>query len=262
VEINKLLVMPHDDYLNAEGLNSSGISMLKRSAKYYKYWLGKKRTPTPAMEFGTLTHTILFEKGAVNRLSVEPDVNKRTNAGKAELEAFRASQPSDAIIVDRDDYEKLMGMYESLISDKDAMDLMDGGIPEVSIFWEEQEVLMKARADLLCGKRIIDLKTTERADPYNFEKSVASFGYYIQGVHYLSGFNAEEFFFLAIEKDAPYQIAIYQLDQAAIEIGEIERNRAIKKYKECTKTGIWPGFSGIQPISVPHWLMNNVCKGE
>jgi hypothetical protein len=268
LELNKLTIMPHDDYRAAPGLNYSGISSLKRTPKTFKHRLEHPAKQTPAMYRGGLAHTILFEKGAIDRLYKAPDVNKRTNAGKLELEAFRDSLPAEAIVVEEDDWEMLDGMYKSFVDNKDAMDLISGGTPEVSIAWEEDGIRMKARADVYCGTHLVDLKTTERADPYNFEKSVGTYNYHIQGVHYMSGFTQvtgrliDRFYFIAMEKDPPYQIAIYQLEDAAIEIAEIERNRAIRIYRECMETDKWPGFEGIKPIGVPAWKMNSVCIGE
>jgi hypothetical protein len=59
------------------------------------------------------------------------------------------------------------------------------------------------------------------ASPSGFARSIATFRYHVQASHYLTGLHgAERFVFIAVEKTAPYAVAVYELDAAAMAAGD------------------------------------------
>jgi exodeoxyribonuclease VIII len=104
---------------------------------------------------------------------------------------------------------------------------------------------------------VVDLKTTTDASPAGFAKSVATFRYHVQASHYLAGLHgAERFVFIAVEKTAPYAVAVYELDAAALAAGEQLRQRDIRVIADCQATKEWPGYGDdCQTLALPSWAL-------
>lgn len=144
----------------------------------------------------------------------------------------------------------------------------DSGQPEVSVFWEDKQrgVNRRARFDWLRntdgGQLVVpDYKTTASADPHAFHRSVWSFGYDIQSVFYTDAARAAEiaqdvsFQLIAQETTAPYLITLHELDFASLQLGHARVDEACAVFRECTETGVWPGYSDVvELVAPPPWL--------
>lgn len=142
--------------------------------------------------------------------------------------------------------------------------LMESGAAEVTLFWRDPEfdVPCKARLDWKFSDGILDIKTTEDASLYAFQRSIGNYGYDIQAAFYLDGLSTVlavdvsslSFIFEAIEKKRPYGIAFYYADSEMIAEGRRKYRALLQLYKECLRTNTWPGYSSeIMPISIPAW---------
>ena len=130
------------------------------------------------------------------------------------------------------------------------------------MFWEDEETGLqcKCRPDIWAGKVIVDLKTTEDASPEGFSRSIQTYGYGIQAAHYLagagSGSGADAFIFVAVEKKAPYAVAVYELDPLSLEICETKRRALLEYWANCREADMYPAYSDeCQLISLPAWAM-------
>ena len=64
-----------------------------------------------------------------------------------------------------------------------------------------------------------------------------------------------KFFWVAVEKDAPYAVAVYEATDAMIEHGRREYRKAIELYLECATYDVWPAYSQqIQTLDLPAWI--------
>jgi hypothetical protein len=73
---------------------------------------------------------------------------------------------------------------------------------------------------------------------------------------YMDLTNAKRFFFIAVEKEAPFNCEIYELDEESIAIGRAEYLADIETYKKCLKTENWHGYTeeaAIHVIGLPAW---------
>ena len=93
--------------------------------------------------------------------------------------------------------------------------------------------------------------------PSGFARSVATFRYHVQASHYLTGLHgAERFVFIAVEKTAPYAVAVYELDAAAMAAGNELRQRDMRVIADCQATNEWPGYGDdCQTLSLPSWAL-------
>jgi len=125
----------------------------------------------------------------------------------------------------------------------------------------------RARPDRLVRLRsgrmaIVDYKSCASASPADAEKSIAKYGYHIQGAFYLAGaealgmLRAEQSLFLLVmqEKDPPYLTTVVEPDSTAMRMGAIRVRQAFDLYAECMASGRWPGYAeDVVLAELPPW---------
>lgn len=142
--------------------------------------------------------------------------------------------------------------------------LFTRGQPEKTLVWRDPAtgVLCRAKADWLRPDGIVDLKTAESASEEALIKAVHNHGYYLQAAFYLRGFRAQRpgvepfFAFVAVEKTAPHLVHVTQLSERALIHGDRKVGEALEIYRDCTASGIWPGYptDEITEIDLPAWV--------
>ena len=258
----------NDDYHASDGVSKSGLSLILKSPAHYaaRYIHGEPEEPTPAMEFGTAFHAAVLEPYMfASDWAVQPDVNRRTKAGKEKWEKF-LSENEGKHLLKHDDMTTIENMREAVLSHPAASRLLTGGSPELSIYWNDRayNVLCKCRPDYLLADSMIavDLKTCVDASYDGFSKACANFGYHIQAAFYMDGISSiferqcKAFVFIAVEKKPPYAVAVYTLDRESVDYGRMEYREAIARYAECLRNNTWPGYdSQVKEISLPRWAV-------
>lgn len=254
--------MKSSDYHAHPALGSTQIRELLRSPAHFKA-LGAKEA-TPAMQLGTLVHTLVLEPDTFEeRYIVAPKVDRRTKAGKVEWAEFQAAA-GDREVIDAATNGKAREIAVSVRTHARAAKLLEAATArEESLFWEDEEtgVECKCRPDARAASGlVVDLKTARDASPHGFQRAVASHGYHIQAAHYMAGvraagYAAREFLFVVVETELPYGVAVYRLDPYAIERGEDARVKALDLFVECRERGEWPGYGAgkIETIELPGW---------
>jgi len=100
---------------------------------------------------------------------------------------------------------------------------------------------------------------------------VQAYGYHVQAVHYLAGLESlvpipagnpfRRFVFFVVESEPPHCVAAYELDDAALNEGAIQRARYLQKWRECVESQVWPGYApGIDYCSLPAWAFKNYVQ--
>ena len=253
--------IPFNEYLKDLAISSSAIKIMHRAGPetYYKTVVdpAARVTPaTPAMLLGSLVHCATREPDELpNRY--QKCGPRNTKAGKQEALYIESKGLTP---INFSDWKLMEEMVQSIRSHPIAAEYLDNplGVPEQSFWWDDElsGLCCKARTDLVVGDTIIDLKTTVAggASPKEFAKTVANFAYNIQAAHYLRGTEAERFIFLVVEKVWPYNVGLFELDQAAIDLGNEQIDAALKLIKECHEKEEWPGHADeISTISLPRW---------
>ena len=276
------------EYRREEGVNQSSLKKILESPAHYQAALKNKLVPTPAMKMGTALHSLVldgkqaFDGLYFNRKKEGKDltvvemkevldgkgIKYKSSAKKPELESllYPDGKPIDRRTgLSEDDYLDVQGMAESLrrlewYAGTDAAYIKRN---EVSIYLSHLGVPLKTRLDsvLVDEGIILDLKTTDSADPELFAKKVIGLGYDFQAAVYT--FAAEQaygkpfrFLFAAVERKAPYTVAVYEADEFMQAEGRRKFDEAIKIYKECKDSGEWPGKEvTITPLSYPSWYV-------
>ena len=246
------------DYHADPAVSASHLKEIIRSP--YHYWARyinpdrKPVEPTAAMQLGTLVHTAVLEPDELlQRYAVAPD--RRTKAGKEQAERIAAEGLEP---VSEADMALALGMAASVRNHPAASALLAHGKAEQSFWWDDLQTGLrcKCRPDWYQGSTIVDLKTCTDASPAAFASSVAKFNYHIQAAHYMTGLHgAGRFVFIAVEKTAPYAVAVYELDHAAMALGRTMRENAMDVLATCKAADLWPGYgdTSVQTLSLPSW---------
>ena len=245
------------DYHAHPALSKSVLDKVARSPLHARAYLdGEREEPTKAMEFGTAFHAAVLEPERFADAYAVFTGDRRTKEGKA---AYQALLDRGAQVVDQDDYDRICEMSAAVRAHPTAGALLQpgSGVAEASVFWQATEqVECKCRPDFwrVEERVVVDIKTTDDASPAAFAGSVINYRYHVQAAHYLKGTGARQFIFVVVEKKAPYAIAVYELDAAALELGAQLRERDIERFATCTEFGIWPGYDAdITTLSLPAW---------
>ena len=207
------------------------------------------------MKLGSLTHCAVLEPDELSK-RYAICLPRNTKAGKemaAEMEAGGIEAVTST------DMEQALAMAASVRSHQSAAALLRDGKAEQSFWWDDIQTGLrcKCRPDWYAGATVVDLKTTADASPAGFARSVATFRYHVQASHYLAGLHgAERFVFIAVEKTAPYAVAVYELDAAAMAAGDELRQRDMRVIADCQATKEWPGYGDTcQALSLPSWAL-------
>jgi exodeoxyribonuclease VIII len=258
--------IPIEEYHRHGSVSKSQIDQFAKSPAHYLASLTTPRKETDAMKIGSLFHTMVLEPEKSNFV-VGPDVNKNTK----EWKAFKAdAEASGQTIIDQATLDMLNGMVESVKSHPAARALLNGpGIAEGSAFWHDERSgeLCRCRPDFYLQDLgiIVDLKSTEDASPKEFARSIAKYNYHMQSAYYQDGVEAatgdfiKGFVFVAVEKKAPYAVAVYQLDMQGVEAGRVEYQRLLLDLADCKSSGKFPAYSDrIETISLPAWAAKEI----
>jgi hypothetical protein len=146
--------------------------------------------------------------------------------------------------------------------------LFTGGAAEVSAFWidEATGVKCKARFDYLPDKQpdrrliVPDLKSAVSADPGEFARAAARFGYVMQQCHYSSALrhlgvdDDPAFLFVVVEKEYPHLVNVGQFAaHDDIKATATALDKALRLYRDCAATDTWPGWPGVTDLTLPAW---------
>jgi hypothetical protein len=211
------------------------------------------------------THVLELDQWDARYVTAPEGINRRTNAGKAEWQAFETAATGRTVLA-KADAELVMRMGHSVFRHPAAaMLLAMPGKAETTHMWidEATGLQCKCRPDWLTddGSLIVDLKTTEDASPSGFQKSVANWRYHVQAAWYLSGVAEatgtcpDQFIFIVVEKKPPYAVAVYAADAEMIGLGAKQAVRDLDTLATCKAANAWPGYSDqIETISLPPWM--------
>lgn len=268
----ELWQVSHDDYhSDRTAWSHTGLDTFRASRKrfYREYILNDlKREPTDAMQFGILLHMAVLEpERFASQVVVAPKVDRRTKAGKADWESFVA-ESNGKHVADAEDLDRIRAMTAEIYTNPIAAWLLRlGGVREVSMRWDCREtgLPLKCRLDFLSNREsdgfiVVDLKTTRNASPEAFAKSCFSFGYHRQAAHYTEGVRLligelPRFVFVAVGTEPPHEVAVYELDDAAIDLGNEQNTKIKRALSKCLDASDWtaPHENRVNMLSLPRW---------
>lgn len=249
--------MPFDEYLAADGLNTSTLKTLAKCPALVQW---EKDCPEDedklgVFDIGSALHCLILEPGEFDkRYAIEPKLDRRTKVGKALAAEFEDVSQGKVILTDKD-YKMLSLMQGSVMAHPTARQLLENQTnTEVSIFSEDEDrQRMKIRVDLMSeigGKTfLVDLKSIDKID--NVSKAINERGYAIQNSHYMETYRSwrgeypDYFLFIFVAKTIEcgrYPCLVGELSDLDKQDGDRKREALVHEYRLCRENNEWPGI--------------------
>jgi exodeoxyribonuclease VIII len=258
-------------YCALPGVNHSTLERVRRSPAHARQEALHPKEPTQALALGHAFHVHLLEP---HRFPLEyvvgPTINRRTKIGRTAWARFEMENagrfvlaPGEAALYER--------MSAAVLEHPVAGELLRSrGAAELAFVWRDPEtaLLCKGRVDRLAELGgwpfVLDLKSTRDASEKAFSADLARYGYARQIAFYREGLNVlrptpRRAAIIAVEKEPPFAVAVYELAERALEQGEREFRASLRRYRGCLETGIWPGYSDeLGLIDYPSWAVDRM----
>lgn len=277
----------YDTYAQAPGVRQSTLADMAQSPAHCKSALENPKDCTPALKFGRLFHTAIFEPDEFrvghSHLVKPAGMKFSTKAGIAWLnEHCVLGDWTEDDILTAKEADDIAGMGKAIRDHDIAGPLTEcEGLNEVSAFsfadnwaeiggvqWDASNcsLIRKCRPDRICVDSkgriwVVDLKSCEDARESACANSAASYGYHRQAAYYLDvlsdlGVNVEGFIHVFVEKKPPYGVNAFRIIDDHIDIGRQMYRAELAAFAKCQAMGNWPGYtSGIKPLELPHWAV-------
>lgn len=264
---------------DTDSLSSSGARTLTNltPAEFLQDQL-KQRKPKKAYDEGHLCHKMVLGKGGefavldpnVHGRKADGSISDRPTATAKWREADAYARERGKTPVTRDQMDTAQRMAGKVFDHRLASKLLQSGSAELSGWWHDPAtgVRLRFRPDFLPdgpGRPIIvDVKTSQSANPRRFAKSCADFGYHQQGAFYIDGLAActgvedAAFAFIVVQKDEPWLVSVCQLEPEDIARGRAQNRKAIELYAACRESGEWPGYDALYTIGLPGWARRQI----
>lgn len=262
----------HADIVPGDGsLSVSGAKLLLPPScpAIYQY---RRAHPygSKAMDLGTTVHGLILGTGPDIAVLDFPD--RRTKAYK---DSEAAATAAGAVPMLRKDYAEAETIARAVREHDTAGALLDGADTEVSMYWEcpDTGITCRGRMDahnqFFGAPAVIDVKTTADASPQAFAKSIEKYGYYMQAPWYREGLAAAhgcdpgdiDFVFIVVPTVPPYLPMLYRLTPSDDERGRYQGLKAREIWRDCTKTGVWPSWSGeIEDLPIAGWARHRIDR--
>lgn len=221
-------------YADKEYLSNSMLKLLRQSpTKFHLMRQGKWSYPSASyFDVGTALHALFLE--GVDK-TVLWEGTRRGN----DYKEFKAEH-SDKLILPAKDYDTVHNMHNKLRKLSEVDELMGELFkPEVPGIMEHitpsfTNIKLKGKADALVfdgdSTYLVDLKTTAKSLE-DFKKSAKWMFYNQQAYLYSKIFGVDDFYFLVIEKEFPYEVGIFKASDEFLSSGEWEFNKSIEMYE-------------------------------
>lgn len=283
--------MTNDQYHASPGISKSHLDKIRFGSPkhYWEQYLNpdhEQDEKSRVYLVGQAMHTAILEPETMaDRVIVGLAHDRRSNANKQAWAEFELEH-FNKIILTRAEMDDVERVVENVWAEPEIAGLLSGGVAEQSFFTmmpvpdgeggvlidhETGEViqeLVKCQHDYRRpGSHRIDLKSTMDASPEGFAKSCANYRYPVQQAWYTDVLEAggvpvsdEPFLFLCFEKEPPYALGLYSLEDFAVSQGRIAAERDFNRIVMHKRANYWPSFftsiadSMTNPLQMPRWM--------
>lgn len=235
--------------------SKSALDRLHKTPSKYLAWVKGEidsDDDTEALAFGRAFHCALLEPDVFEQTHiVVPDFGDcRFKEAKANRDAWRRDNAGKVELSPKDE-RTILGMSRSVRKHPLAGAAIREGKSELTARWidEETGLRCKARADYYVRDMamIVDIKTTGDASARAFARSCTEYAYHRQDAFYRDGFIAldapvDDFVFVAVEKKAPYDVAVHQVNEDGLALGRRSIRDDLATLKQCIERNHFPGY--------------------
>ncbi len=224
-------------------VRNHAIKAMSKSAAHAKHAILTEYEPKLSQRIGLGAHSLLLGGPPVLLCPT------KTRKSKA-YDSWRATQPADAIVLSRKEYERAHRVNEAVRADRLASQVLfvPGTSYEVPIEWEQLGRSRRCTPDACTRDHLVDLKTTRDASPDRFRWDVAKYGYALQladyraALEHVNGVRPLRCYIVAVESVPPYAVTVHLLTQGTLERSARQCLDLLGKVIECERTNVWPGY--------------------
>jgi hypothetical protein len=216
--------------------------------------------PTPAMQLGSLVHTLTLEPETFDRLYHVTEATRRgTKAWKADED-----EAGDRTLIKSSEYLEAQALAELLRgAAADAGITIDPEWVELSCYSSRPGTPARARPDLLDPKTglVWDVKTTRSLRPQAFMRQCLNLGYYgqiVNNAEILSDVLDTEIKpggIIAVQTGFPRHAIALPFGEDALAVGGHQYAEAWRIWLDCEAADHWPAYEypgGV--LGVPSWM--------
>lgn len=259
--------LAHGDYLAGPGISKSMLDWIHQSPALLS-WANDApvdEAATKAVDLGNAFEMALLEPARFENLYITaPDVDRRTNAGKAEYAEF-LEEAKGRIVLKSDERRQIELMVESTFAHPMARRVLEADhVVQGSYYWIDSvtDELCRCRPDLLCTELPFGVDVKTSADMGRFKRSTAEFRYHVQDAFYSDGLadyygDQPHFLFLVVFTSLSagrYPVHVMELDIDAKHQGVNEYRADMERYIACREQG---DFTHIEELRLPGWARAN-----
>lgn len=245
------------DYHGDSGLSKSGLSVLAEfSPLHYQAWRRLPSVDKVHFRLGHLAHYLILQPDEFKRLVKVPPADILGKNGAWSTKAFKEWREGmdtllpGALIVKQKEVDAAYQMRDHVFNHPEAEQLLTLGKSEISGFYTlPSGVTVKCRPDHWpCTDICTDLKTARTAHPEKYGSQSYRLHYHWSGymctwiLSELSGKAVEDYYYVVVEKEDPWDVTVHKIGRSAMELSEKEVQYWLKKYEACYLSGEWPGY--------------------
>jgi hypothetical protein len=227
----ELLSNMYDDsfyygYLGKNALSSSSIKTLLSSPKTYYFTTKYGSAESQALRDGRLFHTMILEP---NKLDDIIFVEAATKASKE----YKLAKETGKEVYTQTEKKAAERLCDALLRNeavKEYLTKAEFEVPQIAMI---DGVPIRAKADILKGNTIIDLKTTTGIKDFRY--SADKYSYDLQAWLYKEMFGVDNFVFIAIDKGS-LDIAIFECSDEFYAKGKAKFEQGVSNYKHFFQT--------------------------
>lgn len=267
-----------EEICDGPSISSTGLKTIEGKSALHYWYNSPLNADRPQQEqkshfnVGKAVHDLLLLEGLFpkNYFILPEGYDGRVKKWFDVKEEMEAAVESGIPVLRHAEYVMVEAIAEQVSRDDIAPHLLKSGQPEMTLAAKDPitGVWMRARPDVLPDTKDIipDLKTTLSAHPEAFEKQATTMGYFQSAALYLDLIDLiygeadrkRRFILIVVEKEPPYLVQHYHLDDEAIQMGRMLNRRALNVFAECLRTGVWTGYSHpknpILPLHMTAWM--------
>lgn len=266
----------HSQCTPEPALSSTGARQIVQECPAWFWWHSELNPARPrvenrAFDIGSAKHILTLEPHAfANRVALIDAADYRTNVAKNERDDAR---DAGLIPLLPDELDLVKRMRDSVFAHPVARHAFDGADREKTFIARDPMTYrwQKARPDAVPHHRRyqVELKTAASANPGEFARSIARFGYHQQAAWYIDVTAAAEgsepamrFAFVVVSKAEPHLVSVVWLDPEDIGRGRALNQQAMAAFHRCASAGWerehWPGYQDDEAASItqPGWAQH------
>lgn len=240
--------MTYEEYAAMPGWRFSHIKEMDKSPLHVQH---ARRTEDDADHFriGRALHSLVLEPDTFDGKYVMYAERRSSKA----WDAF-AAEHADKTILTQQAWDDAHFMADAVR--RAVGDMLDNAAAEQVVTWTDEATGLpcKVRRDLLKSRVLADLKSTRDLDYRRFTNQAASLDYHSQKSFYAEPGGVDRCIIIAVEKSAPYDVGVFELDTEALDVGKRRWRKWLDRLAECLAADRWPGrYDSVQQFSLPSW---------